>query len=200
MPVIENAEKNTVVTKTLVLPKSDDGSQQTQTITYKDKTFLSLTIQQKRPVSDELKTYIDQHGVEETQKALLEAEEKDQSIIEARKLAGFKLETKLLSATELQTTTSYEEGVRMGFTEETVRFKLDDSNKKEISETLTDVYASLNDKGYNPINQIVGYVLSGDPAYVPRYNNARNQIRKYERDEIVEELVRYYLKGQGVDL
>ena len=47
----------------------------------------------------------------------------------------------------------------MGFTEETVRFKLDDSNKKEISETLTDVYASLNDKGYNPINQIVGYVL-----------------------------------------
>ena len=67
----------------------------------------------------------------------------------------------------------------MGFTEETVRFKLDDSNKKEISETLTDVYASLN---------------------VPRYNNARNQIRKYGRDEIVEELVRYYLKGQGVDL
>ena len=92
------------------------------------------------------------------------------------------------------------EGVRMGFTEETVRFKLDDSNKKEISETLTEVYASLNEKGYNPINQIVGYVLSGDPAYVPRYNNARNQIRKYERDEIVEELVRYYLKGQGVDL
>ena len=72
--------------------------------------------------------------------------------------------------------------------------------KKEISETLTEVYASLNEKGYNPINQIVGYVLSGDPAYVPRYNNARNQIRKYERDEIVEELVRYYLKGQGVDL
>ena len=77
----------------------------------------------------------------------------------------------------------------MGFTDETVRFNLDDSNKKEISETLTDVYKSLNDKGYNPINQIVGYVLSGDPAYVPRYNNARNQIRKYERDEIVEELV-----------
>ena len=52
----------------------------------------------------------------------------------------------------------------MGFTEETVRFKLDDSNKKEISETLTEVYASLNEKGYNPINQIVGYVLSGDPV------------------------------------
>ena len=108
LPVLENATKNTVVTKTLVLPKSEDGSQQTQTITYKDKTFLNLTIQQKRPVSDELKTYIDQHGVEETQQALHEAEDKDESIIEARKLAGFKLETKLLSATELQTTTSYD--------------------------------------------------------------------------------------------
>ena len=90
--------------------------------------------------------------------------------------------------------------VSMGFTDETVRFNLDDSNKKEISETLTTVYRSLDEKGYNPINQIVGYVLSGDPAYVPRYNDARNQIRKYERDEIVEELVRYYLKGNGIDL
>ena len=88
----------------------------------------------------------------------------------------------------------------MGFTDETVRFNLDDSNKKEISETLTTVYRSLDEKGYNPINQIVGYVLSGDPAYVPRDNDARNQIRKYERDEIVEELVRYYLKGNGIDL
>ena len=88
----------------------------------------------------------------------------------------------------------------MGFTDETVRFNLDDGNKKEISETLTHVYSSLEEKGYNPINQIVGYVLSGDPAYVPRYNDARNQIRKYERDEIVEELVRYYLQGNGIDL
>lgn len=88
----------------------------------------------------------------------------------------------------------------MGFTDETVRFRLDDSNKVEISETLPAVYRSLEEKGYNPINQIVGYVLSGDPAYVPRYNDARNQIRKYERDEIVEELVRYYLQGNGIDL
>lgn len=88
----------------------------------------------------------------------------------------------------------------MGFSEETVRFKLDESNKKEISETLTAVYRSLDEKGYSPINQIVGYVLSGDPAYVPRYNDARNQIRRHERDEIVEELVRYYLKGNGIDL
>ncbi|WP_347103559.1 IreB family regulatory phosphoprotein [Streptococcus thermophilus] len=88
----------------------------------------------------------------------------------------------------------------MGFTDETVRFNLNDGDKNEISNTLTNVYHSLAEKGYNPINQIVGYVLSGDPAYVPRYNDARNQIRKYERDEIVEELVRYYLKGNGTDL
>ena len=88
----------------------------------------------------------------------------------------------------------------MGFTYETVRFNLNDGDKDEISNTLTNVYRSLAEKGYNPINQIVGYVLSGDPAYVPRYNDARNQIRKYERDEIVEELVRYYLKGNGIDL
>lgn len=88
----------------------------------------------------------------------------------------------------------------MGFTEETVRFRLDDANKQEINETLTNVYRSLDEKGYNPINQIVGYVLSGDPAYIPRYNDARNQIRKYERDEIVEELVRFYLKENGIKL
>lgn len=88
----------------------------------------------------------------------------------------------------------------MSFTQETVRFRLDDGNKQEISQTLTDVYRSLDEKGYNPINQIVGYVLSGDPAYIPRYNDARNQIRKYERDEIVEELVRFYLKENGIDL
>ena len=92
------------------------------------------------------------------------------------------------------------EGGIVGFTDETVRFNHDDSNRKQISDTLKDVNLTLDEKRYNPINQIVGYVLSGDPAYVPRYNNARNQIRKYERDEIVEELVRYYLKGQGIDL
>ena len=88
----------------------------------------------------------------------------------------------------------------MGFTEETVRFRLDDTNKQEINKTLTNVYRSLDEKGYNPINQIVGYVLSGDPAYILRYNDARNQIRRYERDEIVEELVRFYLKENGIKL
>ena len=88
----------------------------------------------------------------------------------------------------------------MSSIDETVLFKFNEKDEKTVQETLTIVYDALNEKGYSSINQIVGYVLSGDPAYVPRYNNARNQIRKYERDEIVEELVRYYLKGQGIDL
>ena len=88
----------------------------------------------------------------------------------------------------------------MKVSDETMLFRKVDDEPMTAEEVLTRVYQSIQEKGYNPINQIVGYVLSGDPAYVPRYNNARNQIRKYERDEIVEELVRYYLKGQGIDL
>ena len=88
----------------------------------------------------------------------------------------------------------------MGFTDETVRFNLDDSNRKEISETLKDVYLSLDEKGYNPINQIVGYLLSGDPAYIPRYRDARNLIRRHERDEIMEVIVKDYLSNHGVNL
>jgi len=63
-------------------------------------------------------------------------------------------------------------------------------------EVLTLVYKALEEKGYHPINQLVGYLLSGEPAYIPRHNNARNLIRKIERDEIIEELVRFYLKHQ----
>ena len=56
------------------------------------------------------------------------------------------------------------------------------------------VHSALEEKGYNPINQIVGYLLSGDPAYIPRHQDARNMIRKLERDEILEELVKSILK------
>lgn len=61
-------------------------------------------------------------------------------------------------------------------------------------DVLLKVYAALEEKGYNPTNQIVGYLLSGDPAYIPRHNNARTLIRKLERDELIEELVRSYLR------
>jgi len=64
----------------------------------------------------------------------------------------------------------------------------------DVKEVLLQVYEALQEKGYNPINQIVGYLLSGDPAYIPRHYDARNIIRKLERDEIIEELVKSYLK------
>jgi uncharacterized protein (UPF0297 family) len=70
---------------------------------------------------------------------------------------------------------------------------------QDIREILNKVYEALKEKGYNPINQIVGYLLSGDPAYIPRYNDARNLIRKIERDELIEELVKFYLERQKID-
>jgi uncharacterized protein (UPF0297 family) len=72
-------------------------------------------------------------------------------------------------------------------------FHEDDSVKVDVEEVLITVYDALKEKGYNPINQIVGYLLSGDPAYIPRHNDARNLIRKLERDELIEELVKSYL-------
>ena len=81
----------------------------------------------------------------------------------------------------------------MSTLDQTVHFDFRDNNPKNVHETLETVYKALEEKGYNPINQIVGYQISGDPAYIPRYNDARNLIRKHERDEIIEELVRNYL-------
>ncbi|MCL2681793.1 MAG: IreB family regulatory phosphoprotein [Streptococcaceae bacterium] len=88
----------------------------------------------------------------------------------------------------------------MSFTDETVRFEFGDSGKKEISETLVNVYQALHEKGYNPINQMVGYILSGDPAYIPRHDDARNKIRRFDRDDIMEELIKDYLKTHGIKL
>jgi len=65
-----------------------------------------------------------------------------------------------------------------------------ETSSKDI---ILSVYDALQEKDYNPINQIVGYLLSGDPAYIPRHNNARSLIRRKERDELIEELVRSYL-------
>lgn len=77
--------------------------------------------------------------------------------------------------------------------EYTMRYDANDFKQQQVSETLKLVYEALEEKNYNPINQIVGYLLSGDPAYIPRHNDARNAIRRHERDEIIEELVRSYL-------
>ena len=65
--------------------------------------------------------------------------------------------------------------------------------KSEVREILTNVYDALKDKGYHPINQIVGYILSGDPSYITSHKNARSLITKLERDELLEEIVWYYL-------
>ena len=79
--------------------------------------------------------------------------------------------------------------------DKTMRFNFSDEPfEQDVNEVLLQVHNALQEKGYNPINQIVGYLLSGDPAYIPRHQDARNIIRRLERDEIIEELVKSYLK------
>ena len=77
----------------------------------------------------------------------------------------------------------------------TRRFDISDVDEWETREILTEVYASLQKKGYNPINQIVGYLLSEDPTYITTHNNARSLIRKLDRDELLRALVRSYLNN-----
>lgn len=66
-----------------------------------------------------------------------------------------------------------------------------------VKDTLKEVCAAMNDKGYNPVNQIVGYIMSGDPTYITSHMGARSKIMKLERDEIVEELLNEYIKANN---
>ena len=75
----------------------------------------------------------------------------------------------------------------------TIKFSVPVDNSAEMKQILTEVYRSLTEKGYNPINQIVGYLLSEDPTYITNHNNARSLICKLDRDELLQELVRPYL-------
>jgi uncharacterized protein (UPF0297 family) len=75
----------------------------------------------------------------------------------------------------------------------TRKFQLNQDKSDEIKATLMSVYNALQEKGYNPINQIVGYILSEDPTYITNYNNARTLIRRLDRDELLQELVKQYL-------
>ena len=77
--------------------------------------------------------------------------------------------------------------------DETMNFNVEREKNKRKQEILKEVYNSLEEKGYNPVNQIVGYILSGDPTYITSHNNARNIIRKIERDELLEEMVKKYI-------
>jgi uncharacterized protein (UPF0297 family) len=78
--------------------------------------------------------------------------------------------------------------------DQTMEFSVVKDNKKEIKQTLTIIYDALKEKGYNPINQIVGYILSEDPTYITTYNNARSLIRHIDRDELLQAMVKAYLK------
>ena len=77
--------------------------------------------------------------------------------------------------------------------EPTRSFSIYEDKEAEVRAILTAVYDSLKQKGYNPINQIVGYILSEDPTYITTYNNARSLIRRIDRDELLQILVRSYL-------
>lgn len=76
----------------------------------------------------------------------------------------------------------------------TVRFEASKLEKQSIKDIVTKVYDSLEEKGYDPKNQIIGYILSGDPTYITSYNNARNLIRQIDRDDLLEEMLKVYLK------
>ena len=81
----------------------------------------------------------------------------------------------------------------MGNLDFTRKFSLGDQRDLEIKAILSSVYQALQEKGYNPINQIVGYILSEDPTYITTHKNARAMIRKVDRDELLQTLVKYYL-------
>ena len=77
--------------------------------------------------------------------------------------------------------------------DKTMSFNFEKEKNARAKEVLKEVYEALVEKGYNPINQIVGYILSGDPTYITSHKNARNKIREIERDELLEKMVRYYI-------
>lgn len=76
---------------------------------------------------------------------------------------------------------------------ETMQFKPQEEKEVDIREVLTEVYKALEDKGYKPTNQIIGYLMSGDPTFITGHNNARKLIRQVDRDTILEEVLKYYI-------
>lgn len=77
--------------------------------------------------------------------------------------------------------------------DKTMNFKVEREQNAKSQEILKEVYEALMEKGYNPINQIVGYILSGDPTYITSHNDARNKIRTIERDELLEKMLKKYI-------
>ncbi len=77
----------------------------------------------------------------------------------------------------------------------TVKFKVDMDKSEQIKEIMNEVYAALTEKGYDPMSQLVGYLLSGDPTYITSHKNARGIINRVERDEVLEEILKNYLES-----
>ena len=80
--------------------------------------------------------------------------------------------------------------------EKTITFSLKDTKELEAKSILLTVYQALQEKGYNPLNQIVGYILSEDPVYMPDWNNARGIIRHIDRDDLLRLIIEYYLENR----
>ena len=78
-------------------------------------------------------------------------------------------------------------------------FKVEKEPEIQVNNVLKTVFAAMQEKGYNPVSQIVGYIMSGDPTYITSHNNARSMIMKVERDELVEEILKAYIKNQKWD-
>ena len=79
----------------------------------------------------------------------------------------------------------------------TQNFKVVSESENRVGDILAQVYQAMTEKGYNPVNQIVGYIMSGDPTYITSHNGARSMIMKVERDELVEELLKDYIKNNA---
>lgn len=75
-------------------------------------------------------------------------------------------------------------------------FKVEKEPELQVKDVLRVVFRAMKEKGYNPVNQIVGYIMSGDPTYITSYNNARNLMMRVERDEVVEEILKAYLRNE----
>ncbi len=79
-------------------------------------------------------------------------------------------------------------------------FKFNSEQELSVKDVLNDVYHAMTEKGYNPVNQIVGYIMSGDPTYITNHKGARSMIQKVERDEIVEELLKEYINNRSWEI
>ena len=83
----------------------------------------------------------------------------------------------------------------MAISEPTAVFSIRDGKDQEIKQVMQLVYGALEEKGYNPVNQLVGYILSEDPTYITTYKNARSLIRRIDRDDLLQALVRDYVRN-----